>query len=240
MLVVPPGCLFVVAALGLLLRHRFPKAGKALVIGSAVVLVLLSTPLVSSGLLQTLQGAPVVRLDTAPGRASPQAIVVLSAGTAHHAPEYGGESVDALTLQRVRYAALLQRRTKLPLLVTGGRGRCARYPAAGSMRRVLADEFGVEVRWVEDASGTTAENAELSAPILRQAGVQHVYLVTHAWHMPRAQREFERRGLQVTPAPTAFRAPPLLNLTSFLPSANCLRDSAYAFHEWIGWLWYGL
>ena len=41
------------------------------------------------------------------------------------------------------------------------------------MREALERDFGVKVRWVENASRDTAENARLSAPILKAAGVAY-------------------------------------------------------------------
>ena len=49
-----------------------------------------------------------------------QAIVVLGAGKRTHAPEFGGETVNRLALERLRYAATLARETRLPMLVSGG------------------------------------------------------------------------------------------------------------------------
>ena len=60
------------------------------------------------------------------------------------------------------------------------------------MAKVLQDELGVKVTWVEQQSTTTQENAKNSANILRKEGIQRVYLVTHYWHMPRSQAIFEK------------------------------------------------
>ena len=41
----------------------------------------------------------------------------------------------------------------------------------------------------------------MTASILQEAGIQRVYLVTHAWHMRRALLAFHRFGITATPAP---------------------------------------
>lgn len=175
---------------------------------------------------------------------SAQAIVVLGGGRKTGAREYGGDTVNDRTLARLRYGARLHRQTQLPVLVTGGRVfETERQAEADLMAGVLREEFGVPVEWLETRSRTTAENARFSAELLQREGVATVLLVTHAWHMPRAQWVFETAGLKVVPAPMGFTAaledpqssvasgPDLL---SWLPSAGALQSSHWALHEWLG------
>ena len=76
--------------------------------------------------------------------------------------------------------------------------------------------------------------------MLRRFNISHVYLVTHAWHMPRAQRAFERAGLRVTPAPTAFTTLDRAHRgwLGYLPSTHGLSLSSIALREKIGSLYY--
>jgi len=64
--------------------------------------------------------------------------------------------------------------------------------------------------------------------------------VTHAPHMPRAMRCFEREGMQPFAAPTAFVIPPGFRPgpLEWLPSHGALSVSAAALHEYLGMLWY--
>lgn len=234
--VVPPALLFLLAAAGLLARRKRPRLGAALIWGAAGALVLLSLPIVAALLLGGLQ--------TEPALAAPDprcgAIVVLAGDASLEAPEFGGPTCGPMTLERVRYAAKLARETGTPLLVSGGPPRAGVRPHAELMRDALERDFDVAVRWLEPRSGNTRENARRSAEILRAAGVERVYLVTHAWHLPRARAELERAGLSVVAAPTGFRAPPSLEWRSFVPSAKALRESSWAFHEGLGRIWYAV
>ena len=100
------------------------------------------------------------------------------------------------------------------------------------MRDALQDEFGVAVRWVEDQSRNTHENALMTAAILRPAGVRRVVLVAHGFDMPRATAEFATAGLETIPAPTGL-LPPLQPsvLLDYFPSVDGLQWSYYALYE---------
>jgi uncharacterized SAM-binding protein YcdF (DUF218 family) len=237
-LLLPPGCCLAVAALGALLWRWRPRAGRVVVIAAAVLLWLLSTPLVAGALLATLQTTPA--LPTAGALPPAQAIVVLSAEADPHAPEYGRSVPGRDTLVRLHYGAHLHRRTGLPILVTGGAALPGEEPVALAMQRTLEHELGARVTWVDDAARTTYENATHTATLLAQDGITRVYLVTHAWHIPRARVSFESAGIEVVPAPTGFRGPPWQGARSLLPHWTAIRDSYYASHEWLGLLYYRL
>jgi len=237
-LVLPPLSLFLLAALGLLVARRRRKLGLFITGGAACLLVLLTIPFVSAGLLISLQTAPALPPEGPYPDA--QAIVVLGADVNPRAPEYGGATVGSLSMERLRYAARLARATGLPLLTTGGSLMEGTPAVAELMARVLEDELATPVRWTEIGSRTTRQNADFTAGMLAGEGVRRVFLVTHAWHMPRARAAFESAGLEVVPAPTGFRIWPDLVPRSFLPSARSMRQSYFAFHEWIGRLWYAL
>jgi uncharacterized SAM-binding protein YcdF (DUF218 family) len=108
------------------------------------------------------------------------------------------------------------------------------------MARVLREDFHAPVRWIEDTSENTAQNAAHAATMLREAGIDRVLLVTDAMHMSRAMQIFSKTGLTVIPAATDFRSRKPLSAADFIPSAGALKDSHYAMHEWLGLLWYRL
>lgn len=233
----PPLSLLLVASLGLWLWHKRPLIARLLLTASVVLLWLLSTPYIAEALLHDLEGEPYVT-DTKKPLAD--VIVVLGGGTYFHAPEYGADTVDHATLERLRFAAKLQRETGRPILVTGGAPLGNSLPEAELMKQVLEREFNVPVRWAEGASDNTLENARLSRQLLKQEGISRIYLVTHAWHMPRAVMAFQSAGFQVIPAPTAYTTRYQTDLLAFVPNANALRDSRIFLHELIGMFWYQL
>ena len=238
-LLLPPLNLVLVCTVGLLLHRRHPRLGLALGGGALGLLLLLSTPAGALLLVAPLE-CRTAALGSARGTGA-QAIVVLGGGRISDAPEYDGNDIPSIqALTRLYYAARLQRESGLPLLTTGGMPDGAAVSEAAIMARVLREEFSRPVAWMEGRSNTTAENAQFSAPILRQAGVRRILLVTDAIHMPRSRAVFEKTGLAVIPAPTIFFSHERLTALDFLPSGEGLRRSHYAMHEWIGLVWYWL
>lgn len=233
----PPFSLVLLILVGLALLRRTPRLARTLILLSAVALYGLSTPWVSGVLQNSLEISDPIDLASPP---EGDAIVVLGGGRRTDALEYGGDTVNALTLERLRYAAHLQRASGLPVLVTGGMPGGGVTPEGSLMRDILENEFRVPVTWVEEGALTTWDNARLSAPRLHEAGVERILLVSHAWHLRRAAPQFEQHGLTVIPAGTQFADTQLDSPLSLLPSALGLRDSYFALHEWLGILWYKL
>lgn len=235
-LLMPPGVLIVILLVALLLSWRRPRLARGLTVLALAAFYALSIPVVASRLLQLLEPRP---LDPASDQ-SGQAIVVLGGGAYIGAPEYHGDTVNSFSLVRLRYGARLQRALKKPVLVSGGSHRGGADSEARLMKQVLQDEFRVPVQWIEERSSDTLENARGSFHVLNGAGVKRVYLVTHAWHMPRARYAFESMGFSVIPAPTGFTTRPPLTALDFMPTGRALYNSGLFFHEVIGLGWYHL
>ena len=228
-LVLPPTGPLLVALVGLALLSRRPRWGRALAWLGVLSLLALSLPLVSQMLLRAVDQTPP--LDFTRTQAA-QAIVIRGGGIRRGALEYGGDTLGRLTLERVRYGAIVARRTKLPVLVSGG----ALYGGSSEaelMKRALEDEFGVQARWTEARSRDTQSNAVQSAAILLPAGISRILLVAHAFDMPRATAEFASAGLHVTPAPTALTggSPLSAHPIEWLPGMSALQGSYYALYE---------
>lgn len=238
-LILPPSGLLLLALIGWLIGRRWRLFGR-LVAGLAVLtLVLLSLPIVADALLSRLQDSPPLAAEG--DLPAADAIVVLGAGADRFAPEFGGVTPDWLTLERLRYGALLHRRTGLPLLLSGGPLQDDDEPLADSMAETLRSEFAVTAKWRERASRNTWENAQESAKMLRADGVKRIFLVTHSWHLPRAEMAFAGSGLTVLPAGVGYeRWPQDPGFDDFVPSSKALYLSTLAVYEGLGRLWYRL
>jgi uncharacterized SAM-binding protein YcdF (DUF218 family) len=237
--VLPPLVLVLVlaSAAGLFLLKTRRRLAVLLLSFSTFALYALSTPWVGGVLQKSLEVSAPLRFDDL-RRA--EAIVVLGGGRRLDAAEYGGDTLTALSLERLRYAAWLHRQSGIPLLVTGGKPGGGTYSEGEIMLAILRDEYGLLPRWVETTSLTTWDNARFSAAMLRADGVKTIALVTHAWHLRRAIPLFEAQGLRVIPAGVQFADTRVDSVFSLLPSPAGLRDSTFALHEWLGILWYKL
>lgn len=240
MLFLPPGGFVLLLLLALLLWRNNERLAHKIVTVCALALWLMSLPAVSMLLMMPLEPAHALdHVDLLHTKA--KAIVILGGGRHKRALEYDGQdTVNVHTLERVRYGAKLRRETDLPILVSGGAPNGEAFPEARLMERVLVEDYGISPRWVESKSRDTAENASYSVKLLREAKIDHILLVSTAWHLARAVPIFEKQGIKVTPAPTSFegyRGGPMV-WQDFFPQMNALQKSGYAAHELIGQIWY--
>lgn len=231
--ILPPTSLILLAFVGLWLRRRHPKTGQALAMLSLTTLLILSLPITGNALLHSLETTPPI---TEAQLNDIQAIVVIGGRMNPKAPEYGyQDTINRMSLERIRYAAYLQHLTNKPILVSGG-APIGGKPEADAMAEILKQEFHATAIWVENSSNDTAENARYSANILKQQDITKIALVSQAWHLPRAMALFQRQGLIVYPAPTGFSVEDTEALAQWLPKANALDKSSMAIREWIAML----
>ena len=153
------------------------------------------------------------------------AIVVLGGGAEPYAPEYGLSNLLYPSLERLRYGLWLSRETGLPVAFSGGVGwgQTDSVAEAQVASRVAAQEFGRPLRWVEDSSRDTRGNAANTVALLRQAGIRHIVLVTHGWHIKRSVRAFERAAggdMRIEAAPMGLAADAQVKALAWLPSTT--------------------
>ncbi|MFC1042895.1 YdcF family protein [Pasteurella multocida] len=165
-----------------------------------------------------------------------QAIVLLGGGLRDSKELYDKLTVSAIPLERVRYAAYLQKQTQLPLLITGS------SPKGISEAQIMANElntfFSVPTTWVESKARTTKENALFSREILEKEGIKRVIVVTNQWHMQRAKLLFEQQGFEVLPASVGHGISPQsygLNVMYFIPQAGAMNKNMLLLKEWLGY-----
>jgi uncharacterized SAM-binding protein YcdF (DUF218 family) len=236
---IPPNLFILLAAIGVALAWRWRRTGLVLASAATACVYLTSMPLAGFLLLHSAEALSGV-VPTLPSVGPPGAIIVLSAEYRHSSRPDGRDIVGPITLDRLAQAAREQRRTGLPILVSGGWVERADDSLAGMMARSLETDFQIPVRWREDRSRTTYENALYSAEILRRAGIRSALVVTDPWHMARALWSFYAVGYPVIAAPLPERQALNLSLSSFFPQVPALMSSYYALHELIGLAWYEL
>jgi uncharacterized SAM-binding protein YcdF (DUF218 family) len=176
----------------------------------------------------------------------PKAIVILGGGVrtgAIDVPNYQNQDVSSEAITRLRTGARLAKVTDLPILATGGRPDKVKpddLPEGQLMAMVLEQELQTPVKWIEDQSNTTQENAKFSAKILKQNQIDTIYLVTHVWHMPRSKRIFEKEELKVIPVPLGYNFKDPLTPLDCFPKGDGLNKTREIWHESLGQIWYDL
>lgn len=233
-LLLPPLLLTLAAMVGALAAWRGARRGGLFAALALALQLVLAMPYTAGWLRVSLEH----RLPEVGAGATAGAIVVLGGDIAH---TRDGIDPGPLTLERIRAGAVLHRRTGLPLLVTGGvLSRRHGVALAELMRTAYAEEFGITVRWVEPRARDTRDNAELSAAMLREAGIGRAFVVSHAWHLPRALEAFARTGLEAVPAPVRLGPVPDGGFGDWIPGPRALLESWYCLREWAGILVYRL
>ena len=242
LLLLPPGINLIIGLIAFLSWNRYRKTARTLFVLSIVSFVLFTLPVVSSKLSTSLQNDNFLTLkqikDYSNLAREDIAIVVLAGGRRSSAPEYGEiDTVSRMTLQRLQYASWLHRKLEFPILLSGGSVSGEATSESVLMNETMVSAFNILPKWIETNSKNTAQNAQFSARILKESGIQEVLLVTHANHMQRAKTEFEKTGLTIVPAPTVF-VTEKNDWLDYLPSAKALYESHSALHEKLGRFWY--
>jgi uncharacterized SAM-binding protein YcdF (DUF218 family) len=246
-LLLPPAGPLLLVVLGLFLAWRHGRGGLALATIGLVTMWLLATPIVAHLMIGLLERDLVAltpeRWQVArAGARAPRAIVVLGGGVGRDPREHPhDERLHPRALERTVQGARVARMTGLPVLLSGG--TLPGYQASESelMRRVLEGDLRVRARWLEQRSRDTAGNASESAAMLKAAGIDSVVLVTHAYHMRRAQAAFEAAGVAVLPAPHHFvGVTDGRDWSDWLPGAQGTADGWLAVRELFGGWWYRL
>lgn len=239
----PPGLLFLLLLAAWWLRKRRPRLALACFVLGLGGLWLMSLPWVVEHAARQLETEQALGLEQWSGLAArADAIVVLGAGRERGDPAWGGQDQPTGTaLERMRYAAQLAKASGLPVLISGGLHYGTPPSEAQLMADRLRDDFGVLVKWKEEGSRTTWENAQMSAQVLQPLGIRRVVVVTQAWHMQRSRWSFERAGFEVVPAPVGFlgqdHARPFAGL---LPDSRAVWQSGQLLNEAVGLVGYRL
>ena len=251
-LVMPPLPFLVLASIGAFAMARHRRPGLVLVMVSVAAMWIGATTGVGDWLSRkaidapALSSADIAALRTAarsriPGR-TPVAVVVLGGGLEPHAPEYDGTNLSPWSAERLRYGLWLGRRLEAPVAFTGGVGWAQKQglePEADVAARLAANDYGRPLRWTENASRDTRENANNTVALLRQAGVEQIVLVTHGWHMERALKAFReaaarQRGMLVTAAPMGLATKSDGGIVDWMPTSDGFTQIRQLCREWLG------
>lgn len=242
-MILPPGILFLLLIAAWWLRRSWPRLSALCFVLGLGGLWAMSLPIVVERSARLLETEPALsREQWAQLATRADAIVILGAGRERGDPAW--DQLDQPTgvgMERMRYAAQLAKTSGLPVLTTGGLHFGSPPSEAQLMADSLQRDLGVNVRWKEERSRTTWENAQMSAELLLPQGIKRVVVVTQAWHMQRSRWSFEQAGFEVVPAPVGFlgreHGRPY---GGWLPESKSIWQSGQLLNEAVGLLGYRL
>jgi uncharacterized SAM-binding protein YcdF (DUF218 family) len=234
----PPGCIIIILFVAGIwyFRHRCRSCGIfSLTLG--LILWILSLGPTANFLMKRLESGLTI-----PAHINGDVIVLLGGGANDSVQDLSGIGVPSDDMMsRLVTAVRAQKRTGIPVLVSGGPMEDKRIPESWIVRRFLHD-LGVPASkiLVEDRSRDTVENARYVSEICSRFGFRRLILVTSAYHMKRAQLAFQQQNLAVIPLPASLRYDARNNITpyTYLPSAMSFASTATALHEQLGLLFY--
>lgn len=236
----PPGIFIIAfALLGIWLykkQHRIELG----FLGITILFYLSSTLLVSNLLMHPLENEyrPPALIDG-------DVIIWLGGGATLATPNLHSKGhLSPIAANRLLTCIQLYHQLHLPIIVSGGQVYKTTGREARIAQKILLD-VGVpnEKIFVEDHSLNTTENALNVKQILNQHHFRQPILITSAFHLPRAVREFKKAGVVVMPYPADYHTNVSFRFSSrqLVPSAEALNDLSLALKEYLGLLaskWY--
>lgn len=222
----------------LVFRTSGSKAARIGTAGVWVLYVALSLPLTADPVFSSLEQWG--RRDASCGPPPAGSVIIVLAGGIYRNPGQPTDFSDlkAQSLRRLLAAVELARRTpKSTLLISGGAGK--RYREADVMG-ALALQMGIPAsRIVLDRDSRTTDQSAIDTrgmPVNDQGAAR--YLLTSAYHMPRAYMAFSHRGQKVCAWPVDFQTIHLPLFERLTPQIGALEKMSMALHEYLGMLFY--
>lgn len=239
-LLLPPGGLLLLMALGFVIKGICRTCGRLLIASGFILFYLVSIEPVSNKLIKPLEVA-YPPLSAAPKDKKADAIVVLGGGVRDLAWVGLEPEPSETSLERVVAAVRLTRSARLPLVMIGGNGDPSKpdLSEAEAMARA-ASGLGVPRRDLI-VIGNSQNTQESAAAAREKLKGKRIILVTSAFHMKRSVGMFRKKGFEVIPAPCGYRSEQrTVTIRSYIPRADCLYTSHVALAEYLSLAWYGL
>ncbi|BBB92342.1 MAG TPA: YdcF family protein [Methylomusa anaerophila] len=236
----PPGIFILIFLLYFIYLFRLDRRKATLGLLITFIFYLTATHLVGDYFIRSLEGRYSPSL--APNG---DVIVMLGGGATMDTPNVNGTgNLSGSAANRLLTSAQLFHLLNVPIIVSGGKTFENTGTEAKIARHILLG-LGVpeEKIIMEDQSRNTTENAMFTKTILNQYGFYRPILVTSAFHMERAVRQFAKFGVNVTPYPTDYQTNIRSNFEGYQlwPSCDAMLNFQLALKEYVGILaseWY--
>lgn len=229
----PPGVLIMLLLIcSLWMRRKNIKISGAL-LGIAFIFYLDAIPFVGESLINNIESRY-----TPPSAPSGDVIIMLGGGATLDTPNVGEKGhLMGTAANRLLTCAQLYYKLKIPVVISGGQVFESTGTEAEIAKGILKDIGIPEDKIIaENRSLNTTQNAKYTREIMDEYGFQKPILVTSAFHMDRAVRQFQKVGMNVIPYPTDYQTNihRRIDFIDFIPSAEALLKVNTALKEYIG------
>ena len=199
-------------------------------------LLMASLPIVASLLMYSVESR--YREPTPADLARANAVVVLDGGYVK-GRDPSRDWLGGVTVGRVLCGVDGFRQSGAKWLVMSGGSGGGR---SVELMRYLAIDRGVPPQQIllEPLSRNTFEHPLEVRKLAQVSEADTLAIVTDAFHVPRAMREFKRYFPKAIPVPCDVHALPSVGPRQFLPQIGALGRTTTTLHEYLGVVWYGV
>jgi len=176
-------------------------------------------------------------------------VVVLGGGYYKDAPNM---PLSEESYKRLIFAIMLAKKNSIPIIFDGSKNEAV---AVRKCVKELNSNFKIDLNisnsskykkeftiYIQNRALTTIDNAKYVKNFFNANHLSRTnfYLVTSAYHLSRALKEFNKQLLYPTPKATDFKTSKEFRIIDLLPTAEGLLISTKALHEYLGLLKFGL
>jgi len=213
-------------------KKKNPKYTKFFVIITAI-LYMVSAPVICDSLIRSLE-----RKYEPPSQLNGDVIIMLGGGAFADTPNVNGKGhLSSIASNRLLTCIQLYYKLDVPIIISGGQiPGYATSEAEIAKNILLGLDIPEEKIIVENRSLNTTQNAIYTRELLEEHGFSRPILVTSAFHMERAVRQFGKNEVNVIPYPTDYQTNSIRRITfmDFIPSAEALQKFYFSIKEYVG------
>lgn len=238
--ILPPGIFILTLAILSIKFYRKQRRIALCLLGAAVLLYISSISLTSDLLMRPLENHY-----RPPAQINGDVLVLLGGGATLDTPNLNVKGhLSSIAANRLLTCVQLYHQYQLPIIVSGGQVYRTTGSEALIARQILLD-LGVPDQkiFVDKNSLNTTENARYVKKLLHEHGFRRPVLITSAFHLPRAVRQFKKAGIDILPYPADYHTNVTFRFSprQLVPTSQALDDLSLALKEYLGLLaakWY--
>lgn len=169
-------------------------------------------------------------------------IVILGGGVTSKNNFNNTPTITRRVNERIRYGVFIHKKYNIPILVSGGDVFNIGYKEADIMKNIIEKEYNTKVKFIENGSKTTDENAKFVSNIIKENNIKSIFLISNSWHLKRATFLFKKynSNIKIHACSGYYYSNKsfYVNYKDFLPSMKSFYFHEVNLREWIALFWY--